>query len=425
MKCWSFFKVGGGFRAEDYSEIKYRTSGKWIDWDSKHPPNEFIELAGGDRQNERPDVWIKPCDSVVLEVKAASVGGTETFRTGFTLRFPRFKKIRADKDWQSALSLSEFAALKTQVEKESKEKGELVVDTKRRMTKRLKKEIVIAGNETAKTPYAGPKTELFHGLNFCVMSDMINPYKKSLADITQLIKANGGAIFQTHTVRPDMLCIGDKNAVSVASIKKTGLKSVIRPIWVFDAVKQFEADGPDRQRYLLPFEPKHIFCLPEDSPENFENNVDVYHDSYTRDTDPDELTQILDDMIHPKTSDFSPTTFLSQLEDHNHGLGELPGSLFARCVVRFVSGDGGHDNDFLITKNRFLFAGGREAVHDEDEEITHFVVVGDVGAERLRGVREGIADREGRIPRVVGGEWVEESWGEKTLLDEERYAVGG
>jgi DNA ligase 4 len=422
MKCWSFFKVGGGFRAQDYSEIKHRTSGKWIDWDSKHPPNEFIELGGGDRQYEKPDVWIKPSDSVVLEVKGASVGGSDQFRTGFTLRFPRFKKIRTDKGWESALSLSEFAVLKSQVEKEAKEKGEFKVDTKRKMTKRLKKVTVIAGNETAKTPYAGPKTEVFHGLNFCVMSEMVQPHKKSKGDIEQIIKANGGAVFQSATVKDDIICVGDKRVVPVASLIKSGHRSVVKPIWVLDALKQAEIDGPERQRILLPFERRHMFHMTEETRENVEGNTDEYGDSYARDTTPDELKRISDDMIHPKNYAFSPNAFLSQLEEHGHGLGELPGSLFARCVVRFVSGDDHKkDSDFLIAKNQFLFAGGIEATDDDEDEITHFVV-GDASADLMQSLRQELASRRGKLPRIVDLKWLQDSWSEKTLLDE-RYAV--
>jgi len=73
-KCFSFFKVGGGFRGEDYAEIRHHTEGKWIEWDAKNPPSEYIELGGGEaKQLERPDMWIRPKDSVVVSVKAASV----------------------------------------------------------------------------------------------------------------------------------------------------------------------------------------------------------------------------------------------------------------------------------------------------------------------------------------------------------------
>lgn len=58
MKCYSFFKVGGGFKAEDYASIRHHTEGKWVDWDTNNPPTEFVGLAGGDRQYERPEYVI-------------------------------------------------------------------------------------------------------------------------------------------------------------------------------------------------------------------------------------------------------------------------------------------------------------------------------------------------------------------------------
>lgn len=132
MKCFSFFKVGGGFTAADYAAIRHHTDGKWRDWDPKRPPTEFVELAGGELQYERPDVWIRPDESIVLAVKAAQVTATDQFRTGYTLRFPRFKKLRLDRDWQSALSLSGFNALKSNVEKEQKEKNSKSMTIERR-----------------------------------------------------------------------------------------------------------------------------------------------------------------------------------------------------------------------------------------------------------------------------------------------------
>ncbi len=169
MKCYSFFKVGGGFTAADYANVRHHTDGKWKDWDAKRPPTEYIELAGGDLQYERPDVWIKPDESVVVSVKAASVGTTDQFRMGLTLRFPRFKRLRMDRDWKSALSIQEFLDLKSNVEREQKAKEFKVDDSRRnRIKKTRKKELVVAGGEQVlKTPYGGPATDVFEGLNFC------------------------------------------------------------------------------------------------------------------------------------------------------------------------------------------------------------------------------------------------------------------
>lgn len=169
MKCHSFCKVGGGFTAADYASIRHHTDGKWKDWSPKRPPTDFLELAGGALQYERPDVWIRPDESVVISIKAASVTETDQFRTNVTLRFPRFKKLRMDRDWTSALSISGFRGLQKNAEKEKNEK-QFKVDDSRKMRQRAsrKKPLTVAGNNaTLHTAYGGPQTNLFEGLNFC------------------------------------------------------------------------------------------------------------------------------------------------------------------------------------------------------------------------------------------------------------------
>lgn len=169
MKCLSFFKVGGGFTAADYAEIRHLTDGKWIDWNPKRPPSDFVELAGGKLQYERPDVWIKPNESVVLSVKAASVSVTDQFKVGLTLRFPRFKSLRKDRSWETALSVDGFLALQKNVEKERHDK-QFIIDDARKKRQRLsrKKPLTVLGDDiTVQVPYGGPETNLFEGLNFC------------------------------------------------------------------------------------------------------------------------------------------------------------------------------------------------------------------------------------------------------------------
>jgi len=429
MKFHSFFKVGGGFRADDYANIKHHTDGKWIDWDLKNPPHEYIKLGGPNGQAERPDVWIKPSDSIVVEVKAASVGVSDQFGTRYTLRFPRFKKLRMDKDWESALSISEFANVKEQAEQESKEKRMEIDNSRKRITKRLKKELVIAGNDSkVNTPYAGPKTETFEGLNFCVLSEMLRPEKKSKAEIEQIIKSNGGAIFQSPTAKEDIICISDKRVVKVASLIKAGNTSLVKPSWLLDALKQAEIDGPGKEKFLVPFEPNHMFHMTPDGQERVKSNVDIYGDSYARDTSPEELKSFLDDMIHPKNSTFSSTAFLSELEEHGKGLSAMSGFLFKGCKAWIVPlGEGVQNSrkelDRGITMNRFKFAGGIIADTSQNVEVTHFVVATDEDSTNMKDLREAATSGRRKLPRIVKWTWLEDSWKEKTLLDEERYAV--
>jgi DNA ligase-4 len=171
MKCYSFCKVGGGFTAAYYANIRHHTDGKWKTWNPKKPPSEFIELAGGEAgPKERPDEWIRPDESVVVCVKAASVAPSDEFRIGLTLRFPRFKRLRMDKDWKTALSVQEFLDLKSNVEQEQKSKQFTVENfRKKRVKTTTKKPLTVAGYDDDTTvEYAGPVVNVFGGLSFCM-----------------------------------------------------------------------------------------------------------------------------------------------------------------------------------------------------------------------------------------------------------------
>ena len=107
IRFWSLCKVGSGFSLSDLHEVRHFTDGKWHDFDSKKGAPSFMVLSEGNKK-EIPDRWIHPKDSVVIEVKPSQVIDSTTFRTLRTVRFPRFKTIREDKSWESAMSLDEF-----------------------------------------------------------------------------------------------------------------------------------------------------------------------------------------------------------------------------------------------------------------------------------------------------------------------------
>ena len=410
QKCWSFFKVGGGFTAQDYAEVRHRTDGKWIDWNAKKPPTEWVELGGGDRQYEKPDVWIKPEDSVVLSVKASSVGTTDSFRTGFTLRFPRFKALRTDKDWTQALSLEEFKSLKEKVETERQEKQFQVDDARRkRHSRKRKRPAVIQGQENGvTTAYAGPATRVFAGLNFFIMTDTQKPVKKSKADLEQLVKANGGNVVASEK-DPNTILIADRNLVKVASLSKLDQRNIIRPSWLLDCVKQGELDI-DRPSLLLPLEPQHLFYTVTDEAGLYEDNVDELQDSYTRDITNEELLSLFHKMPSKIEEGFDPPQLMDQFVDRSLELDALPAWMFHGLSVYFEAVP-------RETVRLFEFAGGSVATSLHEPELTH--VVTSKNSHALTEVRKAISLNQ-RPARIVTDDWVTQSWAEQTRLDEER-----
>ncbi|PYH83891.1 ATP-dependent DNA ligase [Aspergillus uvarum CBS 121591] len=449
-KCYSFCKVGGGFTAADYANIRHHTDGKWKEWNPKKPPLAYMELAGaGNAQHERPDMWIKPEDSVVLCVKAASVSVSDQFRMGLTLRFPRFKRLRGDKDWTSALSVQEFLDLKSNVEQEQKEKAFNVENfRKKRQKKSTKKPLAIAGyDERAEVKSAGPSGHIFDGLNFFVMTDSTAPVKKTKAELEQLVKSHGGKFYQTNTAAPDTICVADRRTVKAASLQKTGEVDIIRPSWILDCIRQSEIDA-GLADLLLPTEPRHMFYTTPEKEAEVAASVDRFNDSYARNTTLEELSEVATQCILKKMeTDVPPgnSKALDKLKGHlydqiNAGWPLPCGWLFDGLVLYFPElahptttedsrdddlGDMGnlqshhHYHPLQLTRNTARFAGARVVDTAQDPAITH-VILQPTGlpAAEYRSLRGQWAAAD-RIPHFVTTGWVEESWRQQTLLDEE------
>ena len=463
IHCYSFFKVGGGFARSDYQAIRRQTEGKWQAWDPKKPP-KCIELAGGKAQVERPDLWIRPEDSVVLAVKAASVMMTNDYATNFTLRFPRFKSLRLEKGPQQALSFSEFRKLREDVEKEHAHKELEAAKSRKKRTPSAprKKPLTVMGNEAPVTDYEGQATGVFESLAVYVMSDAVHPKKQTKAAVEQMVKANGGRVIQTHDAVPGTICVADKNLVKVAGLRKKGGVDIVRPKWLYDCVAQAAADGPDRPRFRVPLEPQHMFVATPASEPWIAENVDAYGDAYARDVGPDEVREIIENMELPKGS-VDAAAFRADLAERGLVIeGEPKAEMFQGLVLHFApshpstapptGGDTtmseaanddtpvGTDDPLLrMVRATATFAGATLASKLEaGVGITH-VIVGALGLgaapetagtddrarrrETARTVRAEIAEWSEGLPRVVTVEWVERCWAEGTQLDEEAFAV--
>lgn len=424
QRCFSFFKVGGGFSAADYSEVRHRTDGKWKDWDIKNPPTDLIVLGGGKLQYERPDVWILPEDSFVLEVKAASVHTTDQFGYDKTLRFPRFKRIRSDKTWQQALSMLEFGALRQDVEEERKEKEFKVASARKKSSSRKKKRsLIIQGQEEdaagnrATTPFAAaPPTQVFANMTFNIMTDSLKPLKKTKAEIEAFVKANGGSVVASETA-PGTICVADRNLIKVASLVKRGGKSIRRPRWLWDQVAQSEKDRSlghveSIEGVLqLPVEmDRHAYFAREEDDAVWFANVDKYGDSYFRDLQTEELGKLFASMSDDVSGRAKANKTLKEII--GHGQDKLGRGMMFHDFKAYFEGD------LAGTMRTFEFAGGEVTGNLDDSEVTHIVIA--KGNDRVDEIRNMCAMRS-KMPRLVTAEWVEACWKEGDWRDEEGF----
>ncbi|EXJ76799.1 uncharacterized protein A1O5_01307 [Cladophialophora psammophila CBS 110553] len=468
----SFFKVGGGMTANDYATIRHATDGKWHPWDSRRPSaKDYIDMGNLSLLKERPDMWIKPSDSLVVQVKAAQVTASEDYGFGKTLRFPRFMRLRRDKDWKTALSVDEFEDLQVKAEDREKEKA-MRVDQQRKERRKAraggyasrKKPLTVAGYNardvnSVKLP-EGPQGTVFEGLTFYIMTESSLPgdQKKTKLELEALVKANGGKIIQTATpISEDhatVICIASRRTVKVASLEKRGEQEIVKPTWIFDCIDQAKRDFSRgyAEEMVVPFEPeRHLYFAPDKMRELYEDNVDEYGDSFARDVSEEELKEIMAKMgivdieeeEKERVPDLFGEEFLNMKGFMFHGLVlffDQPGpavqkdeaqpfrlgaettfttttttatataTASSQALARFASA--------TVLPRRYTTLSSIPS--DLRTTITHIIAHPSVSD--LVDLRRQVSRWETRkIPRIVAREWIEACWKEGTRVDEEAY----
>jgi DNA ligase 4 len=419
----SFCKVGGGFKVEDYAEIWHHTEGKWAMWNKLAPPSDFVVLAGS---SEEPDVWIRPSQSIVISVKASSVEPSSSFAVGETLRFPRFRALRLDRQWDSALNMDQFQEMRHRIDEQIREQKNMSVENRRRPRplKRKRGSVVVAGHETASVRIVpGEKSQIFGGRCFYVISDAASPFKMTKAKLGALIKEHGGQLVQKSTTRNGCrlpILIADRRVVKVAALMKSRSAEIVRPQWLLDCIQQ--SNGPS----LLPLEMHHFLFARPEARDLASQNADRFGDSFAREVESGVLREILNNIQVTKTeSSSNPDSIaavLDQLEGCRTGLEQVKGLLFRRCHVSLVAGSDISAAKVPRLKTILRFGSGSVTADPSNRSVTHVVIAGadsEGGKALAASVRKAFGSRL-KVPRVVRSAWVEESWREGTLLDAER-----
>lgn len=424
-KFYSFFKVGGGIKMEDYEEIqRLLPEDKWSDWDPRRA-RQYIELAGGNA--EKPDRWIRPSQSIVIEVKGASVEDSTSFSVKKTLRFPRFRKIRTDKSWTDALDVDEWYELRGQIKKEEDHKRHIEYEEKRKKApkKKAKTGLYLPENDGA---VVFEKSKLFEGLTFYIPSgsedlDML------AKDLQNLVREHGGSIAQDpkKVAERTAIGVGDRKTVYVNSLARMeGVAYIISPKWLVDCV---------RQQDILPYEDEHLYLAPDDMRALALENTDQYGDSYHRDLNEDELEKLIARMKEDRMSDdnnntaagFDNNAFYDQLESRGHELPRSRGYVFRRCRVYLAQVEGQEHRLTTARLEAWIRFGGGEVAGDlDDGDVTHVVVVGGDDADGARNVAKEVNARVSerkdlKRPYVVTEKWLEKCWDEETLVTEDAY----
>lgn len=433
MKFLSFCKVGGGLSADDYATIRHKIGSKFKKFDPKNPPTDYMVLAGNSGLKEQPNLWIRPDESLVFEVKASQVIPSEQFKTGLTLRFPRFKQIRTDKSWDSALSVNHFKKLTEDIEakieynKESKRATKRINTTEKLTSKRRR----LLGDTAEGLSKVTVKTQIFEGKRFFIMTDSYNGKRMDKKDIQKLVKECGGSITQTYRHNSEEeapYLIGDKDVGNVATIKRTGDYDIIRPSWVFACVDTGK---------MIELEPRFMLYSTPITAGRIKQNVDRYGDSYQRHIESDELSSLL------RSIDLSAESFISKdVERIRLELCEvrpepIPSLLFAGKAIYLDKPSLSQYNDLGTSEGSvssiehdfgdvqciISFANGETSKSIRNDQVS-LIVVNQKDTSRLSAIRSFVASKHKAV-RIVSTNYITSCWKEQTILPEENFPVYG
>lgn len=183
VKYKSLCKVGTGYNFQELEELRKKLKDKVIPWDrvdKQNLPPHFSPWRIG-KNDDIPDVWIPPADSVVVELKCAEIVQSTQFSAGVTCRFPRLRKIRYDKSVGEVMSVSEVEEVMRNPRMNHDEASRRAAERGGRKGKGVKKKIVpdglgpstrFMGNKVA-SHFMVPKFSEDSKTVGCVFSDMV------------------------------------------------------------------------------------------------------------------------------------------------------------------------------------------------------------------------------------------------------------
>ncbi|EEY65982.1 DNA ligase, putative [Phytophthora infestans T30-4] len=444
---YTFAKVGTGYNLEELEQMRQELEPYWQPWDDDNVPSH---LNGWKPQKSdlRPDVWIDPRHSKILEVYGFELSFTTLYQTGLTIRFPRCKAIRNDKEWYQCIDLQDLNAARGSLS--TKRASEVALGQKS-ATKRIKKRQTVSARrpngvlqDYSRADLEGIEQErnVFEGMEFCVLPGKYQKPPQDLASsfpdgifeknamqlskqtVEKLLHSFGGAIVQnpiagsTHYV----VAAGD-SGFKVVNLKKQGLFNVVHIRWVFNCIVASRLvslkagdfiSATDLQRQLLAKE------------------YDRYGDHFTEHVTPDDLRRILQELSSASERKHTSLPWQFKLKELEMEEAEAMDSAFtflAHCVVYFHNSSSSEDKDIdvlamgqmkLIEQQLKLYGG--VVAREIDSSATH-VVADPAQVEQLAPAIRNLRHQGLPEPRVVTKEWVQECVEQRTQVPDNNFVV--
>ncbi|CAI2176822.1 16107_t:CDS:10 [Funneliformis geosporum] len=326
----SFCRFGTGQTMKEAEDIKNKLEG-WQKFEPNNLPN-WLEVG-----KDKPHMIIPPWNSIVVQVKASEIVAGNQFAANYTLRFPRFEKLRDDKDWTSAMTYEEMMNLRRQASGRLQSKKVTEDDlitiaraVKRKgktTTPRRVKKYTMLETFTSNIGQVEEKSMIFKDMKFHIM---LTKYKENTkADFERMIKEHGGSYSQHPGNDSEIRLIAeDASNFRVKNLINQGVRDIIHPRWILECINAFK---------LIPLSPKYMVFITESTKHEFLTRMDEWGDSYADEITTEELQETFDLMpLDEKNLISNPQKrrkLADEIEERYFADTGLPNCLFRRCVV--------------------------------------------------------------------------------------------
>uniref|UniRef100_A0AAV2L6Q5 DNA ligase n=1 Tax=Knipowitschia caucasica TaxID=637954 RepID=A0AAV2L6Q5_KNICA len=391
-------RIGSGYTMKELYDLGLKLAPHWKVYRKNDPPACLCCAA------EKPEVYIEPQNSVIVQVKAAEIVSSDVYRTGCTLRFPRIERIRNDKAWHQCMTLAELDGFRSRASGKlasrhlNMEDGEAPQKKKRKVPLKLKKVVgVVEHCRGADLSAVQQQTDMFQDVEICVINGTKEHPK---AELERGVASCGGLVVQNPG--PDTWCVvaGVEN-LRVKNLVSSRAHDVLWSDWLLECLQQ---------REVVPWRPRHMMGMTEATSQNFHKQFDRYGDSFTEDTSVEQLKEVFG-----RITDAETDVDVAGVEQA-FGWEDLFWSLF-RPFIAFM--DTSAEATVLdVRALQFELHGGR-VKRQMEEGVTHVVVEGEEDVHQLRELRRTFRKKF----KIVRDTWISESISAGLLLDDRDYQI--
>ncbi|TMW55054.1 hypothetical protein Poli38472_013816 [Pythium oligandrum] len=452
---YTFAKVGTGYNLEELEQMRRDLEPHWRPWDNDNIPAHFNGWRP-QKSDLKPDVWIDPRHSKILEVYGFELTFTTLYQTGLTIRFPRVKAIRHDKPWYQCMSVQDLNTIRGSIF--NKRAADVALGQKKAI-KRVSKRVaisrgsgdIVAEFSQAKLDGVEVRHDIFAGQEFCVLpgkyentSQFEIPGEilaKDARDITKqviekLLHSYGATIVQNPIESTNFVVAASDSGFKVANLKQQGRFNLVYLHWVLGSIHASR---------LLPLKARDFVYATDSTRSLLAKEYDRFGDHFTDLVSPDELKLLFreisrsDKRVFPSSKEQEPwQERMKELAVEDEDAMESEFTCLAHCVVYVDQYYSFHTPEFekrddevdpfgpmkLLTQQIRLFGG--QISHVVDENVTHIVLDSrdnQARIEQLRPIIRKLRRQSMKEPPTVTKAWVDECVKQRVQLPVDDFFI--